>query len=601
MCGIAGCVGSNQDDCRSMIQTIEYRGPDGEGLYSHGNVSLGHRRLSIIDLSPRGAQPMKFHHQGRRLVLVFNGEIYNFRELRRELEAQGCGFSTDSDSEVILAAYASWGSNCVRRFNGMWAFAIYDETNRSLFCSRDRFGKKPFYYFQGAGHFAFASEIKALLRLPFVERRVDERAVHDLLYFDMVGHTDGTFFESIRQLPAGHSGFFDCDRMTFGLQRYYALPRDTTPLENGQIGALLEKAIERRLVSDVPVCLSLSGGIDSSSVAVCVSAIHDDRMVAFTTTTTSGPGDESAQVKELLARYHQFELVEVPVPRGSPVDLMQRIVWHMDEPCTHDSPFVRWAIAEGIHRGGFKVALTGEGADELLGGYHMAASRFLRDLSADHSFGRLTSALFWTFFQPDRRIILNGWLRLMRGVPDGDDSYLGLARERGIRIPFEPDRRRTMLRDDASLKDMLHHEVTTYFLPYLLCCNDKMYMAHSVESRAPFLDVELAELLLAVPYEQLIARGFRKYPLRAAMRDAIPSRILFDRKKLGFASPLQTDLTRPEARASLRPLLKDLRSSRFVDPEMLTRRYDEACAAGEVDRPVLAMIWLELWMRAFDL
>ena len=371
-------------------------------IYSRDNISLGHRRLSILDLSPRGAQPMTFLHLGRRLVLVFNGEIYNFKELRRDLEVQGCSFSTDSDSEVILAAYSSWGPDCVRRFNGMWAFAIYDEVNRSLFCSRDRFGKKPFYYFHGAGHFAFASEIKALLRLPFIERRADEWAVHDLLFFDMVGHTNNTFFDGIAQLPAGHNGFLDCDHMTFRLVRYYALPSTAVSAGPGEIRALLEKSVARRLVSDVPVCLSLSGGIDSSSVAACVSAIHDDRMVAFTTTTASGPGDETAHVKQLLARYRQFELVEVPVPRSSTVDLMQRIVYHMDEPCIQDSPFVRWAIAEGIHRSGFKVALTGEGADELLGGYFMAAPRFLRDLGSAHSFGQLAAALFWTLFQPDR-------------------------------------------------------------------------------------------------------------------------------------------------------------------------------------------------------
>ena len=168
-------------------------------------------------------------------------------------------------------------------------------------------------------------------------------------------------------------------------------------------------------------------------------------------------------------------------------------------------------------------------------------------------------------------------------------------------MPFASGQKHALLPDRASLKELLHHELTTYFLPYLLACNDKMYMAHSVESRAPFLDVELAELLLGIPFEQLIVHGFRKYPLRAAMGDAISPRILFDRKKVGFASPLQTDLARPEARDSLRPMLKDPRISKYVQPERLLRGYDNACASGWVDRPLLAMIWLELWMRAFDL
>src|SRR5260221_4180783 len=280
MCGIAGF--NWQDDVlgRRMAELIRHRGPDASGFYSNGErVSLVHTRLSIIDLHEPSNQPLHYEHGGRKYVLVFNGEIYNYRELRLELERLGCQFQTQADSEVILAAFAVWGAESVRRFNGMWAFAIFDEHENTLFLSRDRFGKKPLYYYNTNGRFIFASEIKVILGCPQVSRVADSERVSDLLNFELAGHTDGTFFRDVKQLPAGTNAVLDLATGQWNLERYYTLPRSLNSASPSDVHETLRVATTRRLVSDVPICLSLSGGVDSSAIAAMIAEDHDSRMI----------------------------------------------------------------------------------------------------------------------------------------------------------------------------------------------------------------------------------------------------------------------------------------------------------------------------------
>jgi asparagine synthase (glutamine-hydrolysing) len=601
MCGIAGFNWEDDGLLHRMARAIGHRGPDAVGVFSrHDHVSFASTRLSILDLHERSNQPLYYRHDGREYVLVFNGEIYNYRELRRELEQAGCRFQTESDSEVILAGYAVWGEDAVRRLNGMWAFAIYDDARRQLFLSRDRFGKKPLYYWKNDSRFIFGSEIKALLQSPMVSRVADRAMVSDFLNFGLASHTHGTFFRDVRQLPAGSNALMDLTAGTLRITKYYELPVDTGPATVDEIHDVLRSAVARRLISDVPVCLSLSGGVDSSSIAALVAELHNDRMVAFTTTSGGPQGDETANVSRLLEVYPQFELIKVPIDAENLSSTLQRIVYHMDEPFISDSPFVRWKIAQAIHQRGFKVSITGEGADELLGGYPIASPIYLLDLWRRGKVARLAGELASALLQPDRSWILREFLS--RLLPRGDERMraylLQTTRQLGCRL--EPtDSGAAILKRDVGLKEKLRSEVTTFFLPYLLCCNDKMYMAHSVEARAPMLDVEIAELFLRQATDNLIVRGIRKFPLRNAMRGRVPDQVLFDRRKIGFASPLHSQLARPDERAWVRTLFSDARSSAFIDSKAFLAAHDSAEPHGSAMDFLLRGVTLELWMREF--
>jgi asparagine synthase (glutamine-hydrolysing) len=602
MCGIAGFSGVDQGLLEKVAGAISHRGPDATGLFSHESlVSFAHTRLSIVDLHERSDQPMRYTDNGRTFVLVFNGEIYNFQELRKTLVEEGCRFQTQGDSEVILAAYARWGEQCVRRFNGMWAFAIFDEREQKLFLSRDRFGKKPLYYHASDAHFIFASEVKALLQAPYVSRAADGENVADYLNFGLIGHNARTFFRAVQQLPAGSNGVLDLRTQRWSVTPYYSLPSITNQASDDDIRDLLRAAVRRRLISDVPICLSLSGGVDSSSIAAMIADVHDGRMVAFTTTSENGAGDETANVSKLLSEYPQFELIKVPVGASDLEATLKRIVYHMDAPFIYDSPFVRWKIAEAIHQHGFKVSVTGEGADELLGGYRVASHLFLLDLLRSKKLPRLALELAFTLRQPDWRPILSQFVAQFIKSRQGRvrDYLLWNARSMGCRVAAG-DPGAALQEHDITLKEKLHTETRTFFLPYLLSCNDKMYMAHAVEARAPFLDVEVAEQLLGIATERLISRGIRKYPLRHAMRGRVPSSVLFDRNKIGFASPMRAQLATARTKVWVSEMFRDARSSAFLDPRTFLDAYQAFPSGTEVNDFALHAINLEIWMRQFD-
>jgi asparagine synthase (glutamine-hydrolysing) len=602
MCGIAGFNWEDDGLLHRLVKAMGHRGPDAAGTFSRaGHISFAHTRLSIVDLHERSNQPLYYRHGEREFVLIYNGEIYNYRELRQELLQAGCRFQTETDSEVILAGYAVWGAAAIQRFNGMWAFAIYDDARRQLFLSRDRFGKKPLYYWQNASKFIFASEIKALLQSPLVARVADQAVVSDFLNFGLASHTNATFFRDVQQLPAGSNALVELETGRLQITKYYQIPTDTSPATASQIHDVLRAAVARRLISDVPVCLSLSGGVDSSSIAALVAELHNDRMVAFTTTSAEPLGDETANVSRLLEVYPQFELVKVPIDAENLPSTFRQVVYHMDEPFIFDSPFVRWKIAQAIHEHGFKVSITGEGADELLGGYASASPLYLLDLWKRGKLPRLATELASAFLQPDRSWILREFISrlLNRGDERARAYMLESARQRGCKLP-PGDAGAAVLKRDVGLKEKLRSEVTTFFLPYLLSCNDKMYMAHSVESRAPFLDVEVAELSLRLASEDLILRGMRKFPLRDAMRGRVPNSILFDRRKIGFASPIRSQLAKPEQRAWVRALFEDARSSAFIDGKAFLANYDSVALQGPITDSLMHGVTLELWMREFD-
>ena len=396
MCGIAGIVARAGrpvalSDLELLGATLAHRGPDDEGFYRTARAGLVHRRLAIIDLSPAGHGPMC--NEDQTIWLTYNGEIYNYRELIPELQAQGHRFASACDAEVVIHAYEQFGEDCVTRFNGMFAFALWDERQQTLFCARDRAGEKPLYFTEGAGGFAFASEIKALVRLPWVRRRVADMAVCDYLVHGSVDHTDHTFFQDIQVLPAAHT--LTVRAASHELRRYWSLP---LPFEGdptirptrrqqarwaNEFGALLFDSVRLRLRSDVTVGTCLSGGLDSSTIACMMNRLLFPEQ--------SGPPQErwharGEQQKTFSACYddasvderHYIEMVVRQTgadayqtfPTGD--DLLERIgavVWHQDEPFLSTSIVAQWHVMQLARTQGVKVLLDGQGADELLCGY----------------------------------------------------------------------------------------------------------------------------------------------------------------------------------------------------------------------------------------
>ena len=621
MCGIAGIAGRDLELVTKMTDVLVHRGPDDGGVWHDEHVTLGHRRLAILDLSERGHQPMTWRlggvTSGDELVITCNGEIYNFAEIRRELEALGARFRSHSDTEVILAAYAQWGDGCVTRFNGMWAFALYDRARRTLLLSRDRFGKKPLYYWLGGGQagrgardgegatLLFASEIKALLQHPAVPRRANARVLSDYLYRALATHGAETFFDGLYMLPASHSATYDLDARRLTLRRYYDLPLGERPVDPGEIRETLARAVRRRLVSDVPVSLSLSGGIDSSAIAALL-ATTQPSVLAFSTRSGQGRGDETRFVSAMIARYPNIELRTNPLAFESYLENSRRILWHMDEPSLGHIPYVRWEVARSCHEAGRKVLLNGEGADELIGGYWISLGWFMADLFRGGRWPRMLRELRALAGTRELSTVLAIFAAvallpaaLARRLVGRSDR--ALARRFGIRLAANDPAPRI---DDVKHLDgkaLLKRLVTELILPHLLNCNDKMSMASSVEARAPFLDVEFAELALQIPAQDLVVGGLRKHPLRLAVRDLVPAEILDRKRKDYFSAPTGQYLRHERMQERVRELFRDARSASVLDPRLVLADYDGFLAGKKANKPFLQRaIGLEEWMRVFE-
>src|SRR5437773_2706353 len=397
MCGIAGIVnldasGIKKDMLESMTSVLHHRGPDDMGLYFDKNIGLGHRRLSIIDLSPAGHQPMSYA-EGRYWI-TYNGEIYNFQDIRTELEGKGYTFTSRTDTEVILAAYTEWGEKCLQRFNGMWAFAIWDSQQRKLFCSRDRFGIKPFYYFYNGRILLFASEIKALLAADDSCRDPNYKMIYDYLAYGRVNHSEETFFSQIRQLKAGTSLEYWPDDKRLRIEPYYDLMNNTGSAEiNGDYERrffdLFEDSVRLRLMCDVPVGSCLSGGLDSSSIVCMVDKLMRENGVklsggdtiqqTFSSRYEDKRHDEgffiNAVVRQTAVKAH------FTYPTGDQlVKDLSDLIFYQEEPFCSTSVYAQWKVFELMKQFGIKVALVGQGAEELFGGYEDYISSLLGDL-----------------------------------------------------------------------------------------------------------------------------------------------------------------------------------------------------------------------------
>ena len=531
-----------------MADALVHRGPDDRGAYVDAHASLGFLRLSIIDPSPLGHQPMAAADGD--VQLVFNGEIYNYRELRRDLIARGHVFRSESDSEVLLASYLEWGRECVRELRGMWAFAIWDRRAQRLFCSVDRFGIKPFYYRCAGNRLVFASEPKAF-RAAGIASAPDLEVVRDYLAFGAVDQTSRTFFEGIERLPGAHSLVFDHHGLS--VTRYWDVPRDghrpAEPVEAVR-DAFLE-SISLHLRSDVPVGTCLSGGIDSSAVACTVGHLlrtSDEATAVGTRQRTftayfSRAGFDERPFAEAVVAAAGCEPHWVTFDDETFVDDLPAIVFAQDEPFASTSMVAQWYVMKAAAEAGLKVMLDGQGGDEIFAGYltsygpyfadlllHGRLARFLREAAAIdrlHGLGALRIARALV-----RSLAPEQFTRRFQAYESGGDKLLG-DRLRGTAPRVE----RTA-GEGPILRRQLADLLTRTQLPELLRYEDRNSMAHSIEARVPMLDHRLVELSFSLSGDDLIEDGVTKAVLRRALSDLLPTSVASRTDKLGFVTPL---------------------------------------------------------------
>lgn len=557
-CGICGFVGlSDRNLLRSMCETIRHRGPDQTDIFIDGNVGLGIDRLSIIDLDT-GDQPI--HNEDKTVWIVYNGETYNYVELMEELEARGHKFYTKSDTETIIHAYEEWGDDCVRHLRGMYAFALWDSRKKRLFLARDRFGKKPLYYAKVGDVFLFGSEIKAILQYDQVQRRMNHEAL-DYFFTYMYIPSPLTIFEGIHKLPPGHYAVYEGGRLTVTQYWDIAMAPDQSLTEDGLVDALyerLEHAVRLRLRSDVPVGAFLSGGIDSSTVAAIMSRLSETPVktvsIGFSEGTSEVP--YSRQVAEFLGTDHH-EYTVTP----DAFKILPRLVWHFDEPFADHSMIPTYYVSE-VTRREVKVALSGDGGDELFMGYP-----FLDEPRVFNVYASIP--------RPVRRLAMKTLLNLP--VKGGVTRMAQHAYEKdyGVQSPSERFIMRVTMNDERGLRRLYsseflsdHTPVDTYsyLRTFLSRCSaldllsavdyatirgyleediltkvDRMSMAVSLEVRCPLLDQELVSLVERIPSRLKMNGHTTKYILKKMVvkKNLIPANIAL-RKKQGFGAPIDS-------------------------------------------------------------
>jgi asparagine synthase (glutamine-hydrolysing) len=626
MCGIAGTVvadGSAVDPriVRRMTDRIAHRGPDADGFHVEGNAGLGHRRLSIIDLAT-GQQPMS--NEDGSVWITYNGEIFNHADLRPDLERAGHRYKSRADTETVLHAYEQYGDECVCRFRGMFAFAIWDSKARRLFCARDRLGIKPLYYFWDGRLFAFASEIKALLEHPEIPARANEKLLPEYLAFGY-GSGEETFFAGIRKLMPGHTLTLQCgSNPTLEIKSYWDAPCPTsfeTRSDEEWIAECrkrLEDAVTTRLMSDVPLGMFLSGGVDSSAIAAIMKRVTSSRVKTFAVGYSEADFSElsyARAVAEKIGTEHHDVLVSM----DDFFNALPKLVWHEDEPISWPSSVSLYFVAQ-LAAKEVKVVLTGEGSDELFAGY-----------------GR------YRFYQLNQK-----WMNAYSGVPKGIRAgvrnmlashpmfsaslkrkigHTVLGRDANIEslyldnfyCAFDAQEQKQLLCEDLggdpyahflqywnsvkrspTLSRLLYADQKTYLVE-LLMKQDQMSMACSIESRVPFLDHYFVEFAATVPPHMKLRGAEGKYILKKAVEDLLPESIVY-RKKQGFPTPIRTWLLQERAGA-LRDYLRDSNGilADYVDlayvDELLGRHDHEVHdATDRIWRLLNLQVWGDMYL-----
>ncbi len=605
MCGITGVYHFNNDEKTTketvdkMRDTLAHRGPDGKGTFvsKDKKVGLGHRRLSIIDLSEKGAQPMT--DEKEEIQIVYNGEVYNFKEIRKDLKNLGYDFKSETDTEVIMKSYQEWGVDCVKKFNGMFAFAIWDKEKERIFTARDHVGIKPFYYSVENGTFLFGSEIKAVLANPGFEKRFAEENVSYYLTFASLP-APYTLFESVKKLPAAH--WMIVDKNGVQQKEYW------NPLENNrypkdeseeyyvnEIRRILKDSIEKQMVSDVPFGCFLSGGIDSSTNAALMSEALGEPVETFTI-AARGYGEKynelnyARKIVDMLgAKSH-----EITVNHDDLIKFLPKYAKYFDDPNGDQIDFLVYYISKLIKDSGVIVAQVGEGSDEIFAGYDsyiLAVNlynkiwkyaekmpKFLKKIP--HGILKLFSSPKFDFAKEYARRLKDEqkpyWGNAVPFAPTDKEKLLTKSYKEKLKKDHEYKEIESYYQDVTKidpkadfLEKMMYLELKMRLPEVLLMRADKMAMAHSVETRVPFLDKRLVELAIRIPQSLKIKNGNGKRMLKKAVKEIIPDEII-NREKKGFSGPMSEWLKKPE---TAKPLTDKIFNSKLRERDIINYDY----------------------------
>lgn len=553
MCGIAGIVSKTTDLTlvRKAAAVLQHRGPEGEGFFTNeaGTVALGHRRLRILDLSAAAAQPMTF---ANRYTVVYNGELYNYLELREELVKKGCSFQSHSDTEVLLAAYATYGKECLQKFDGAFAFAIWDEKEQILFLARDRFGEKPFFFFQDDDRFVFASEMKALWQMG-IAKAVNRSLLYNFL---TIGYTTNpadpyeTFYNGIHKLPAAHCATYSLQTNEVTTEQYWqpyvAVNHNITEADAVyQFGQFFHDSIRKRLRSDVAIGTSLSGGLDSSSVAAfCAGETASQYTHNCFTASFAGFEKDETHFALMVAKQFGLHHFSTTIRDEEVVSLMQKVTAQQEEPFSSASVLVQYKVFELAKQHGVTVLLDGQGADETLAGYHKYYRWWWQELYRQK---RLRKSEEQKAAQALGIKEGFGWKNKIAALlPEFSASIL--QSQKAKKAFQHPDLNREFAFENKrsfyyatptsfDLNGALYYNTFVNGLEELLRFADRNSMAHSVEVRLPFLQHQLVEFLFTLPPHFKIHGGWTKWLLRKAVDDKLPKEIVWRKEKVGYEPP----------------------------------------------------------------
>lgn len=608
MCGIHGFIDQSLsnttavDLINKMANSTNHRGPDYLGIQQVDGGYFAHNRLSIIDLSSEGNQPMRHQH----LTLVFNGEIYNYKEIKQELIQLGYAFTTKSDTEVILMSYLHWGKSCVNRFIGMWAFVIYDAHKSKLFCSRDRFGIKPFYYIQDRSKFYFSSEIKSLRNSDLFSSDLNELQVMKSIQMGWISYQNQTLFKNVMQLEPGcnltiENGLIQSDK-------YWEITEETTrnnqEIDINEFKDLFIDAVKLHTRSDVKVGSTLSGGIDSSSIASVV--VKENILKELNTFSIyydgKGEIDERPFIEELIKKYSENINPNFLKPEINNIkEQFHNITYHNDFPLLGSSPISQYFIMKEISKFDIKVILSGQGADDYLGGYMHTYYRYYADLLSKGKFGKIISEakLQQNYQQLGLKNALAIFNKSMASFIFNENSLLETEFKYGKTNIFNAPTFNLNTPLNSKLKTNEFHEAMLNYsnLPTLLHYEDRNSMAFSIESRVPFLDHRLVELAFKHPIHYKINNGYTKWILRESMTEYLPKSIKERKDKIGFVTPGESKWLRNE----LKHLL-DINYSNIPNINIKkTKKMVDEFKAGDLSNAKI--VWrlanLNYWMNNF--
>lgn len=608
MCGICGIINFKDQHVkdspiRKMMQIMKHRGPDDEGVFVEDNVGLGFVRLSIIDLSPAGHQPMLSNDQ--RYVMIFNGEIFNYIEIRKELQEKGYKFKTQTDSEILLTSYIEWGEACLHRFNGMWAFVIYDRQLKKIFGARDRFGIKPFYYTLTNEYLAFCSEIPPLLSLPDHKSTPDYQSIFDYLVFNRTDQTENTFFKEVKKIQHGHQ--FSIVNSQLVIEKWYDLRERVAKTEGfknpEEYKELFSSAIELRLRSDVPVGVCLSGGLDSSSiVSVLLNDYKKKDLKTFSAVYESGQiGDESEYINEFKTLLNDMFFI-TPNATSLQNDLQLFVKAHA-EPIPSTSPYAQFQVMK-LAKDNVVVTLDGQGADEELGGYHYFFGFYFKDLLIHGRIKKLCTEIYYYLVKHQSMMGFKSFLFFI--LPKRIRTKARVNEKGYLEADFiNHYKNSNSIAGDLYGSKSLHEALLDHFeykLEHLLKWEDRNSMWFSLESRVPFLDYRVVEKSLATSSDSMIKNGMTKSILREAMKGILPEKIRLRRDKIGFSTPQDEWFRTTEWQIFIKSIItsSSFKERKLIDPQKAINLYQKHLNGKINDsKEIWKWINLELWFRQF--